>query len=413
MGATARLKRLAQRALATAAAAVPARVLARALPASQRFDPRADPTPLVTPSGERRLLIAPVNSAGQGWAWARSAERLPGVGAASMTIRPVADFGFPADQVVPLGEYRWSRRWQSAQRRTVMSGFTHVLLESGQPAFGDAFGARPLREVSQLREAGIHVALLFHGSDLRSPSRHREREADSPYAVGLWERTPGIELRTAESAELIRRADVPVFVSTPDLLDDARAAGAEPRWLPVVVDPERWSAVVPPLSRTGRPVVAHAPSRAIVKGSDLIDPVLQALHDEGLVEYRRISGVSSCDMPAAYGAADIVLDQFRIGSYGVAACEALAAGRIVVSHVADPVRATVLAETGLELPIVQSTARELSETIRRIIADPSHALTRAAAGPSFVRAVHDGRRSAAALAGFLGVDAPAERPAAE
>ncbi len=40
-------------------------------------------------------------------------------------------------------------------------------------------------------------------------------------------------------------------------------------------------------------------------------------------------------MPEVYGGADIVLDQFPLGTYGVAACEALVAGRLVVSHVSD------------------------------------------------------------------------------
>lgn len=413
MSVVTRLKRLAQRVLADAARVAPASLLARALPETQRFDANADPTPLKAPSGTRRLLIAPVNSAGQGWAWARAAERLPDVGATAMTIRPVVDFGFPADQVVPLGEYRWSRNWQRAQRQSVVEGFTHVILESGQPAFGDAFGARPLREVRHLQAAGIHVSLLFHGSDLRSPAAHRSHEPDSPFTPGLWDRTPGIELRTAASAELIRRAEVPVFVSTPDLLADARRAGAQPAWLPVVIDPERWASAHAPFIHGRRPIVAHAPSRAIVKGSDLIDPALSALHKEGAIEYRRLSGITSDRMPEAYGEADIVLDQFRIGSYGVAACEALAAGRIVVSHVSEEVRGIVRAQTGLELPILQSRAADIERTIRQIIDAPSEALATAQLGPAFVRAVHDGRTSAAALAEFLGVDQRLSGPAAE
>lgn len=410
MTTAARLKRLAQRTLSAGAGIVPASLLARVVPAGQRFDPRAAPTPLPVPAGQRRLLIAPANSAGQGWAWARAAERLPSVGATAMSIAPVESFGFPADQLVPLGEYRWSRRWQRAQRAAVIGGMTHALLESGQPAFGDAFGARPLREVRELQTAGIQVALLFHGSDLRSPARHRAAEPNSPFAEGLWSRTPAIALRTAASAELIRRAGAPVFVSTPDLLADTQEAGVDAIWLPVVVEPQRWRATAAPLAHGRLPIVAHAPSRAIVKGSDLIDSALAALAAEGVIEYRRIEGVSTRAMPAAYGAADIVLDQFRIGSYGVAACEALAAGRIVISHVSTAVRRIAAAASGLELPIVQSTAAEIDGVIRGIIADPSAALAAASAGPAFVRALHDGRYSAAALSAFLNVESPARAP---
>lgn len=412
MTARARFTRAAQRALAAAARVVPAGVLSRLVPHGQRFDPRAEPTTLALPTTAVRLLIAPVNSAGQGWAWARAAERLPGVGAVAMSIRPVEGFGFPADQLVSLGEYRWSRRWQLLQAETVERSMTHVVLESGQPAFGDAFGARPLEEVERLVRAGVRTALLFHGSDVRSPGRHSAIEPDSPFAAGLWDRTPAITLRTAASAELIRRAGAPVFVSTPDLLDDIAAIGASADWLPVVVDPARWTAGIPPLAHGGPPVVAHAPSRAIVKGSDLVDPVLRTLESEGLVVYRRLQGLSVDEMPDAYRSADIVLDQFRIGSYGVAACEALAAGRIVVSHVRSAVREVVASTTGLTLPIVQARAAELEMVLRTLVADPSSALETATAGPAFVRAVHDGRRSAEILAPFLGVDASDMRPSA-
>jgi glycosyltransferase involved in cell wall biosynthesis len=120
-----------------------------------------------------------------------------------------------------------------------------------------------------------------------------------------------------------------------------------------------------------------------------------------MLEYRRLEGVRSKDMPAAYRQADIVVDQLPLGIYGVAACEAMAAGRIVVSHVSEQVRDHVLAATGLPLPIVETNPDELESTIRAIIANPADHLDTAAAGVEFVDAVHSGRLSAEKLRGFL------------
>jgi hypothetical protein len=376
-------------------AVAPSALVTRLVDPTQRFDP-AHPSPAIELPRDApvRLLVAPTNSAGQGWAWARAAERLNGVVARTMQIDMNRFTRFPADQSIARGEYRWSRRWQRAQRRAVLDGVTHVLLESASPLFGDPHR----RDVRQLRRAGVEVALLFHGSDIRSPARHRAREEWSPFGAGLWDQTAALERVTAENAALVADADLPVFVSTPDLLVDL----PEARWLPVVVDPERWATQRAPFAGRARPLVVHIPSRTIVKGTDLIDPVLLRLAEEGLIDYRSITGLSNDEMVAAYGDADIVVDQLRLGIYGVAACEAMAAGRVVVSHVSEQVRGVVERECGAPLPVVEATPPTLEAIVRALVAHPERSAQAAEAGPDFVRAHHDGARSAAALRDFLG-----------
>lgn len=380
-------------------AVAPPRLVNRLVDPTQRFDPE-HPSPILELPRDApvRLLVAPTNSAGQGWAWARAAERLDGVVARTMQIDMNRFTRFPADQSVTRGEYRWSRRWQRAQRRAVLENVTHVLLESASPLFGDPHRRDVRGELRQLRHAGIEVALLFHGSDIRSPSRHRARARWSPFGPDGWDQTAALERVTAENAALAAEAGVPLYVSTPDLLVDLPDA----RWLPVVVDPERWTTPRAPFAERERPLVVHIPSRTIVKGTDLIDPVLQRLADEGLVDYRSITGLSNDEMVAAYGDADIVVDQLRIGTYGVAACEAMAAGRLVVSHVDEQVRAAVEQRCGEALPIIEADAETLESVVRDIVTHPARFATAATAGPGFVRAHHDGSRSAQALRSFLG-----------
>src|SRR5665811_2516908 len=85
-----------------------------------------------------------------------------------------------------------------------------------------------------------------------------------------------------------------------------------------------------------------------MKGSDLIDPLLERLHADGVIEYRRVQDIEPKEMPAIYGDADIVVDQLALGSYGVAACEAMAAGRIVLGHVSEQVRSAAQEAAGLD-----------------------------------------------------------------
>ncbi|WP_137844325.1 glycosyltransferase family 4 protein [Microbacterium sp. 2FI] len=378
---------------------VPDALLGRLLPG--RLGWRADPLPVsVRPQGEVRLLVAPVNSAGQGFLWARAAEGIPGVGAANLetTSAAMAAFGFAADVSVPEGAYLFARGWQRRQRRAVRSGFTHVLLESGRFLYGTDPMRTPLEVARETADHGLRVGLLWHGSDIRVPSSHARFEQDSPFGErGAYppEATRVLEARTLANRRMVDDSDFPVFVSTPGLLDVPRST-----WLPVVVDAARWRTDRRPFEG-GIPVVAYVPSNAPLKGSPQVDEQLTALEREGVIVYRRLERVPADRMPMVYGEADIVLDQFRLGDYGVAACEAMAAGRLVLGHVHPDVRQAVRRETGLELPIVETRFDEVGDRIREILVDPGGWSARAAAGPAFVDAVHDGTASARAMEHFL------------
>lgn len=378
--------------------------LARRLLRGRAWSP-AELTVAIPPSTPVRLFIAPTNSAGQGWAWARAVEReLVGVGAFTMAIRtPGSDaFAFEADQRIPETAFVFARGWRRQQHDALVDGFTHVLLESGRFCYGNLPGTTPRDAAVALAREGLRIALLWHGSDIRLPSAHVAEDPDSPFRLGGGyppRQTAVLERNVRANLEFIRTTDFPVFVSTPDLLQHAPRAV----WLPGVVDVDRWAAAAtsPPMQR-GRPVVVHAPSNGGLKGTEAIRPIMRALDAEGLVDYRELSGVPSSRMPAAYGEADIVLDQFSLGIYGVAADEALAAGRILISHVGEFTRRTVREQTGLDLPIIEARVDRLEEVIRGIVAAPGDAVQLASTGPDYVRKVHDGRRSARVLAEFLG-----------
>lgn len=376
---------------------VPEGVVLRLLPRRYRVRATDIPDPVRAPDADIRLFIAPVNFAGQGAMWARAVdENIAGTRSETMAYVLGNEFSHEVGQSVPVAVYLFSKKWQRAQRAAVLAGFSHVLVEAGRNPFGRIFDQGLDEQVADLTRAGIRVGFLAHGTDVRVPSRHRAENEDSPYQPGVLSGTRRLEREARRNRRTFDRLGLPVFVSTPDLLIDLPDA----TWLPVAVDPVRWHSDAVPLSRA-RPVVAHIPSRAAVKGSDLIDPVLTRLDAEGVVEYRRIEGVSSDRMPAAYGGADIVLDQFRLGSYGVAACEAMAAGRIVVGHVSQQTRDHVKTHTGMELPIVESTAGDIESTIRLLVGERERFSGVGEAGRAFVAAVHDGRRSAEVLRPFL------------
>lgn len=380
---------------------MPRSVQVRLLPRVFGFSRHDVPAPIVAPQGSRRLYIAPANFAGAASSWARAAEVVPDIGARNMVPRQAGGFAFPADYEVPAAVYAYSTRWQRSQFRAVSTGFSHVIIEAQRPLFGTLFADDPsdtcatvLAEARALRARGVEVAMLCHGSDIRLPSRHAELEPDSPFTSHpdgqpAYSDTALLEEYASANRSLLSDVGAPVFVSTPDLLIDVPEAS----WLPLVIPPSWFELNAgAPLVRE-RPVVVHVPSRAGLKGSELIEATMRRLHDEELITYDRREHVQSAQMPEVYGAADIVLDQFAIGNYGVAAGEAMAAGRLVVSHVSAQVREHVAVLGHGALPIVESRARDLEQTIRGILMNRAHYREIAAEGPPFVTAVHDGRLS--------------------
>lgn len=361
--------------------------------------------PLV--EGDIRLLVGPADFAGQASAWARAAGTLPHVSACSFAVTNAAGFTAGTDCAVDPVTFA-DEAWSQEHERWV-GGFTHVVIEAGRPITGLRHGLDCAGELPILAEMGVRVAMVAHGSDVRRPDSHRRREPDSPFA----------DLDSADSKRRQKYADriAPLidscrwaFASTPDLFEDVPSA----RWLPVVVDPQRWLAKPwEPLTErsTGRaavlpPLVVHVPSDTYLKGTEAIEPVLHRLVEAGRIRYRPLRSVPYQDMPVVLAEADIVLDQFAIGSYGVAAVEALATGRVVIGHVRPEVRHRVMADTGWSLPIVESTPATLEQVIEGLLADVSAWRDRALLGPAFVDDVHDGRRSAAILKDFLVAPTP-------
>ncbi|WP_173922213.1 glycosyltransferase [Agromyces sp. Marseille-P2726] len=352
----------------------------------------------------RRVLIAPVNYSGQGTAWARSLEAAdPSISARNMAVDVPGGFSFDADLVVPVGTYHNDPDWQRRQFEAA-SRATHVLIEAEEPPFGRLLGRSVGAQARALIDRGVNVAFLGHGTDVRLPSRHMAGNEWSYYSdPSVY--APRAETVAARNIALVVESGRPAFVSTPDLLVDLPHAV----WCPVAVDPRRWAAGRRPRDPATPLRVAHAPSVAAAKGTALIMPALERLEAEGVIELALIQGVPSRRMPAAFAEADVVLDQFRAGSYGVAACEAMAAGCIVVGHVSEQVRQAVRARTGRDLPILDATPTTLETVLRRLADDPGLDERRASM-IEFVRSVHDGRLSAEILIdGWIQPAAPDDR----
>ncbi|MBM7504164.1 glycosyltransferase [Agromyces aurantiacus] len=374
--------------------ALPDTIAERAFPTVLGYSREDVPPPVAVPGGDVRLLIAPANYAEQGLQWARAASTLPGVDAVNLQIVPARNPGFGTDAAVPSSVAAHSRRWSDSQWTAVRS-FTHVLIEAERPILGRRFGGDLRREIHAMLDAGVRVGFVSHGSDLRLPSRHADDSPWSPFTEPEWPLRTVLEDLAAENGRILDEFDLPVFVSTPDLIADAPSA----TWLPNIVDAARWAAGIPILE--GRPRVLHAPTNPVIKGTALIEPTLLRLQAEGTIDYREVHGVPASMMPGLYGSVDVVLDQFRLGIYSTTSIEAMAAGRLVIARLDDSVRRHIADATGEDPPVVQADPDTLDGLLRDIAARPSDYAAIAARGPGFVQRFHGPAAAAAVLRDFL------------
>ncbi|MCK0111846.1 hypothetical protein MWU75_06810 [Ornithinimicrobium sp. F0845] len=361
----------------------------------------------------RRLLIGPLNTAGQAERWARSAEQVPGVAARSMAVerrvRGFTGYGYDTDWFLSRKvQLRGMRPYQDQ-----VLGLTHVLAESGRAILDAPLDRTILEDLPRLREHGVEPGLLIHGSEMRDLHRHATAYSHSPFR-GEWdERWHRMQATVERTRAIVERFDGPVFVTTHDMLDFVPGASL----LPVVVDVDRFTVGsgrpgVPVLERD-RPVVLHAPTNPRLKGTEIVEGVLHGLEDEGLVTYRKLEGVPNQQMPGFLAEADIVIDQIALGNAGTLTAEATAAGRLVIGHLAPEVRdrmaefdAEGVGAAGLDAeavgpPIVEADPDTLEEVLRQVLGDRTAYQQVADRGPAWSRRNHDGTRAAAVLATWL------------
>ncbi|QOC92781.1 glycosyltransferase family 4 protein [Micromonospora craniellae] len=339
-----------------------------------------------------RLGLGPANYAGQAAAFAQAISRaLPDVSVEVVMNKIPASNDYPADR------YLYARRqpeleFQLEQVRRVLSGYSHVVVDAFMPLFGYLNGDNIEGDLPALRRAGIKVALLAHGSEIRHPDRHMERHEFSLFA----DAPEGVAAKLRHKAERNRRvaeeAGLPTFVTTPDLLADLPGA----TWTPLVVDIAAWACDRPVMERS-RPVVLHAPSKRWTKGTDRILPAVQALHDRGVIELCLVEGLAWSEMRRLVQDCDIVLDQFTTGSFGTFAVEAMAAGKPVVANLSDHVGKTV----GGDLPIVNANPRNLTEVLESLLDDREATVKIAAASAEYARTYHNGAWTVRQLSSFL------------
>ncbi len=114
--------------------------------------------------------------------------------------------------------------------------------------------------------------------------------------------------------------------------------------------------------------IAHAPSKRSVKGTEAVLAAVESLRARGApVELDLIEGVPNREARLRYAAADVVVDQLRVGWYGMFAIESMALAKPVVVHLDEEAAAESEEAFGLELPLVRADEGSLEDVLAGLV----------------------------------------------
>jgi hypothetical protein len=349
---------------------------------------------------KKPILLGATNSAGQANSWAMALRKAGRSAQSLQIVRDENGSWFNADRTINRSQWK-PLDFRKQLFKEVTSQNSGVLLESLRPIFAlnqpSLFTAEEgLNDLIDLWRAGLKVAVVFHGSDIRDQLNHAKMDEFSPYRNPVDPaRFEAVRIRADQTrlvARKLNRHRIKHFVTTPDLLHELPDA----TWLPAVIDIDKFKTTTSIKSSSGPLKVLFLPSNGWLKSEGLVTPVLNDLEKAGVIKLIATGSVSNSQMPALIESADLVIDRFD-GVVGVASIEAMAAKRLVIANVAP----WIYDNAEVVPPVIHATPKTLADKLREIVSENFNHKVITDSGFEYVNKWHDGRESANRLNHWL------------
>jgi glycosyltransferase involved in cell wall biosynthesis len=244
-------------------------------------------------------------------------------------------------------------------------------------------------DLQLLRRAGKRIFFTFQGDDARPAGVHA-RPGERPSLPLRLRRRLVSRVRAWRAAYASRWADR-VFTIVPELVQYVPRAEFVPY---ASVDLER---IRPANGHNPRPVVAHAPTDRLIKGTEHVLAAAKRLEGTVDLEWMLVEKLPHAEALDRLRRADLVIDQLRLGWYGAFAVEMMAMGKPVICHITDDRLRPLPPAMAAELPIVRATPENLAEVVADLAGDPQSRAELGRRGRQFVERWHDPRRIARAM----------------
>jgi hypothetical protein len=121
-----------------------------------------------------------------------------------------------------------------------------------------------------------------------------------------------------------------------------------------------------PSKHSKKPILVHTPSATGAKGTKYVRACIQCLQEKEIpFEYIEIHNKSREESYVAIQKADIFIDQFIAGSYGIASCEAMAMGKPVLCYLMP----SVVKNLPTDCAIINTSLDTLYNTLYTLISN--------------------------------------------
>ena len=136
------------------------------------------------------------------------------------------------------------------------------------------------------------------------------------------------------------------------------------------------------------PVIMHAPTDLLFKGTSYIEEAIKKLENEGYVFiYNRVTGLSHDKIRDKYVECDLFIDQIMGGWYGTAAIEAMAIGRPVICSIRESYFEHI--DFAKEIPIVHADPDCIYDAIKMMLDNKENLAQLGLKSRTFVEQQHD------------------------
>jgi hypothetical protein len=225
------------------------------------------------------------------------------------------------------------------------------------------YGATLLQGLSDLpllQNLGKKMVMHHWGNDVRT---HAVASANNPY-VYTGDSPPPDKIRETLTnlSQYIQHAIVQDYEVYPYVAPYYEHVHV----LPMAFDTHSRTPKYPSVTESC-PLVIHAPTNPLFKGTEYIEMAVKKLQDEGVrFRYQRVEKMSNTEAMNLYEKADIVVDQILCGSYGMLAIESMSLGKPVIGYIRDDLRTTFP-----EIPpIMSANPDQIYDTLKELIRNP-------------------------------------------
>lgn len=146
--------------------------------------------------------------------------------------------------------------------------------------------------------------------------------------------------------------------------------------------PDQKKARIEHPARNKTPLIVHAPTSQLKKGTEIIETALAELKNKGVVfDYQRIENKTHSEAIEIMAKSDIVVDQIIVGGIGNVGLEALAMGKTLCIYLVEE----IVEELQGDLPLLNINMQNIEELIHRAVTDHSLRERFAFEGPAFLK----------------------------